>query len=409
MTITHDTPLRISAAVAGEGELFCFVSGGKTAAECHYRDGVVRFSILYDFRDVPLALQGKAQPGDEVCIRILPQRIELIVQGHIEDEEWPCGRHALAQAECIAHVDCSIEPFVPGENDEPCVLGTIAQAEGWKPEENVFVGDCMPYTDGERYHVLYLKDRHHHGSKWGLGAHQWSHISTGDFAKWQIHPMAVSIDAPQEGSICTGSWIRHDGVHYLYYTIRTCDGSPASICRSISEDGYHFRRDYGFAVQLSDRYTGASARDPKVILDEQDVYHMLLTTSLREEGRGCLAHLVSEDLNTWREEAQPLYVSPTQDEPECCDYFVKDGWHYLVFSLRSHGQYLYSRRPFSDWRTPADPIIPCKSVPKAAIWHDRIIFTGFDGHGHYAGTMTFTEAMVKEDGELRFVHPFSVD
>lgn len=407
MTLTHNTPLQITTLAAREGELFRFVCGDQTAASCTYMDGKVVFSIFYDFKDRPLVLEGAAQEGDAVCIRILPHRIELLVGEHMADEEWPCGRHALAEAECIAAAPCSMQPYVPdGEAEEPCVLGTIAQAEGWKPEENVFVGDCMPYTDGERYHVLYLKDRHHHCSKWGLGAHQWEHISTGDFKEWQIHPMAVGIDEPEEASICTGSWIRHGGRHYLYYTIRTCDGSPASICRSISEDGYHFSKDRGFAVLLSERYTGASARDPKVILDEQGVYHMLLTTSLRKEGRGCLAHLVSRDLDTWQEEAEPLYVSPTQDEPECCDYFFKDGWYYLVFSLRSHGQYLYSRKPFSQWKEPADPIIPCKSVPKAAIWRNRIIFTGFDGHGHYAGTMTFTEAEITGHGELRFIQPF---
>ena len=129
---------------------------------------------------------------------------------------------------------------------------------------------------------------------------------------------------------------------------------------------------------------------------------MFLTTSLRAEGRGCLAHLVSADADAWQEEPEPIYIAPGADEPECCDYFRADGWYYLVFSLRSHGQYLYSRKPFGDWKAPDDPVIPCKSVPKAAVWQDRIIFTGFDGHGRYAGTMTFLEAKPDKDGILRF-------
>lgn len=399
MMFTHDTPLQITAAVRGEGEIFRLMHGETAAADCRYEQGRIAFSIRYDFKEKPLRLEGAAKEGDEICIRVLPYRIELLVNGRVEDEEWPCGHHFLAQAQCFG---CAVEAFEPEMEEEPAVTGVFTEAEGWKPEENVFVGDCMPYTDGERYHVLYLKDRHHHCSKWGLGAHQWSHISTTDLRKWQIHPMAVAIDAPEEGSICTGSWIRRGETQYLFYTIRTCDGSPASICRSVSADGYHFRKDRDFRVLLSDRYTGASARDPKVILDGEGVYHMLLTSSLRQEKRGCLAHLTSRDLEEWQEQPEPMYVSPTQDEPECCDYFMKDGWYYLVFSLRSHGQYLYSRKPFTEWREPAKPIIPCKSVPKAAVWNDRIIFAGFDGHGSYAGTMTFTEAMVKENGELRF-------
>ena len=154
---------------------------------------------------------------------------------------------------------------------------------------------------------------------------------------------------------------------------------------------------------LSGRYNAASARDPKVICDGQGTYHMFLTTTLLEEKRGCLAHLVSPDAESWREEDEPIYVAPGKDEPECCDYFEMQGWYYLVFSLRGCGQYLLSRRPFDGWQVPVNPAIPCKSVPKAAIWNGRIIFTGFDGTGRYAGTMTFLEAAQGMQGELMFL------
>ncbi len=88
------------------------------------------------------------------------------------------------------------------------------------------VGDCMPYVHDGRYHVLYLKDRHHHASKWGRGGHQWAHI----------------------------------------YTVRIFDGSPAPLRRSVSGDGYHDVKDRDFSVCLSERYHAASARDPKVLL-----------------------------------------------------------------------------------------------------------------------------------------------
>ena len=89
-------------------------------------------------------------------------------------------------------------------------------------------------------------------------------------------------------------------------------------------------------------------------------------------------------------------------EPECPDYFYKDGLYYLVYSLIGKGYYQYSKEPFTNWQLPNDPIIPCKSVPKAAIWNNRLIFTGFDGKGKYAGTMTFLEADVQENGLLAF-------
>ncbi|MBO4885233.1 MAG: hypothetical protein J5602_07965 [Clostridia bacterium] len=392
--------IALTAAVSGEGELFRFERDGRCAAACARRNGEVEFSILYDFRGEPLRLRGAAADGEALCVRVLPQRVELWLGGRLQDEEWPCGRHFLEGARQAGPVRCAVTPYTAEEAPQPAVLGEFEGAEGWQPEENVFVGDCMPYADGGRYHVLYLKDRHHHHSKWGLGAHQWAHISTEDFRRWQIHPMAVTIDAPEEGSICTGSWIRRGDKQFLFFTIRSCDGSPARIGRSLSEDGWHFRRDEAFAMYLSERYNGASARDPKVIRDARGTYHMFLTTSLLAEGRGCLAHLTSPDADVWREEDEPIYIAPGRNEPECCDYFELNGWYYLVFSLRGQGRYLYSREPFAGWREPAEPVIPCKSVPKAAVWNGRIIFAGFDGRGQYAGTMTFLETFQGANGEL---------
>lgn len=213
----------------------------------------------------------------------------------------------------------------------------------------------------------------------------------------------MEIDDPTEGSICTGSWIYDSDTHYLFYTVRMCDGSPAKICRSVSQDGYHFEKDRAFSFTLSDKYTAPSARDPKIIKDEDGKFHMFLTTSLSDNGRGCLAHLMSEDLKEWRELDDPIYISEDgAGEPECSDYFYKDGFYYLIYSLHLKGYYQYSKKPFTDWQYPKNPIIPCKSVPKAAVWNDRLIFAGFDGNGVYGGTLTFLEAVVEGNGELAY-------
>jgi len=128
---------------------------------------------------------------------------------------------------------------------------------------------------------------------------------------------------------------------------------------------------------------------------------MFVTTTDKKIGRGCLAHLVSDDGESWREVGN-IYESPDGREPECSDYFEFGGKYYLIYSLSGVGHYLYSEEPFSGWVAPADPVIPCGTVPKAAIWRGRIIFAGFRGIGGYAGTMTFKEAWQNPDGTLRF-------
>lgn len=372
---------------------------------CSFEERKLDIAVKYDFSEKPpLHLSAAAKCGDRIRVHFLPYRLELYVNDILSDEEWPAGDHYLSTYP-IKDNGCSLSVYESkiSKKCEPAVLDEFQNAEGWQPEANVFVGDCMPYSHNGIYHVLYLKDRHHHRSKWGKGAHQWSHISTEDFINWKIHPMAVEIDDPAEGSICTGSWIYNGAKHYLFYTVRMCDGSPAQICRSVSNDGYHFEKDKSFNFTLSEKYTAQSARDPKIIKDASGLFHMILTTSLCDSKLGCLAHLISSDLDQWKELDEPLYIaSEDMGEPECPDYFYKDGFYYLVYSLIGKGYYQYSKEPFTNWQLPNDPIIPCKSVPKAAIWNNRLIFTGFDGKGKYAGTMTFLEADVQENGLLTF-------
>lgn len=393
----------LSFKVLRDGQLFSGTYKEETVISCVLKESELEFSIKYDFHEVPLRLMGKAKKEDTAKIVLLPFRIELYINGVLMDEEWPFGNDYLAVCDMEDYgCELSVEDGIYEKKEEPAVLGTFTGAEGWQPEEHVFVGDCMPYTYDGVYHVLYLKDRHHHKSKWRKGAHQWSHISTKDFVTWEIHPMAIELDDPKEGSICTGSWCYHNNRHYLYYTVRMCDGSPATICRSISEDGYHFEKDRSFSFVISDKYTGATARDPKIVKGEDGLFHMILTTFLAESMLGCLVHLVSKDLDVWEELEEPLYVAPEgMGEPECPDYFCWGGYYYLVYSLKGKGYYQYSAKPFSDWKVPSNPLIPCKRVPKAAPWDGRLVFAGFDTEdGNYGGTLTFLEVEAGENGEL---------
>lgn len=98
------------------------------------------------------------------------------------------------------------------------------------------------------------------------------------------------------------------------------DGSPAPIRRSVSADGFHFKKDKSFSFTLSERYNRASARDPKVVKSVDGLFHMFVTTTDKKIGRGCLAHLVSDDGESWREVGN-IYESPDGREPECSDYF----------------------------------------------------------------------------------------
>ncbi len=380
---------------------FRYELGGHPVLTAQWTAGVLTVSMAYEEHEQPLTLQCAAEVGDNIRYVFMPHRTELWKNDLLQDEEWGFGTALLYEGTLVHSEGTLTREDVPDASEVPNITGTFTQAEGWMPGNGVFVGDCMPYSHDDRYHVLYLKDRHHHRSKWGKGAHQWEHISTNDLVHWDIHPMAVSIDDPAEGSICTGSWMLEKDTHQLYYTIRMSDGTAAPICRSVSTDGYHFHKDRDFHFTLSDAYHGASARDPKVVRGEDGLLHMFVTTSITATGKGCLLHLTSTDGDKW-EEREPIYVSPDADQPECPDYLAYHGRYYLIFSHHGKAQYLLSDKPFTDWRKPEKDSIPCETVPKAAVWRDRILFTGFKRIEGYAGTMTFMEATVDEKGEFVF-------
>ena len=376
---------------------------GRKTLEIQAFDGNLTVSVQYDYDKRMLELISEVKEGDLVEVILLDHRIELYVNGEIKDEEWPCGNRLFALGdELVPNVNIRVNQYIEKENTPPCVVSTFENAEDWYPGNGVFVGDCMPYVNSGRYHVLYLKDRHHHRSKWGMGAHQWEHISTADFKNWQIHPMAVPITNKDEGSICTGSWIKCGDKEYLYYTIRRARGLPALICRSISSDGYHFEKDESFGFTLSEKYNGPVARDPKVIKGEDGLFHMFLTTVLVKENLGCLAHYVSSDLESWQEVENPVHVVENSDHPECPDYFKYDGKYYLVFSIRGRARYLVSSKPFEDFERIDDTLIPCAGVPKCAEWNGKLVFTGFKVINGYAGKMTFKQATADENGKLIF-------
>ena len=395
--------IKLSFKIGAEPFYAVSAKGGRRTLEIQYFDGILTFSAQYDYDRRPLEMRCETSVGGAVEVILMPHRIELYLNGVIMDEEWPAGERLFELGDGFAFGEgITAERFERNERLAPTVLGEIGSAEGWYPGNGVCVGDCMPYLRDGEYHVLYLKDRHRHGSKWGLGAHQWEHISTSDFKRWKIHPMAVPITEPWEGSICTGSWIRDEGTEYLYYTVRRGRGIPAPICRSVSLDGYHFEKDKKFGFTVSERYHAASARDPKVVKGTDGLFHMLLTTSLVKEGRGCLAHYVSSDMERWQEMAEPIYIAPDKAQPECPDYLEYGGRYYLVFSLHGRARYMVSDRPFEGFREPESSDIPCESVPKGAIWGDRIVFAGFRGIKGYDGSMTFKAARAAENGELIF-------
>ena len=375
----------------------------------------IEAEVLFDARETPVSLIGIPKNLSDVSVLICntQNRIALYINDKLHDEDWPIGKVLLENSVCDFILgDWNLHDDFSFNQNYLVSYGEVKNVQNWRPAgHNTGVGDCMPFSHGDTFHLFYLFDRRGHRSKWGLGAHQWAHISTEDFATWKEHPMAISIDEQYEGSICTGSVVFYNGLFYAFYAVRMSDGSPARMSWATSPDCINFTKS-GEYFELSSRYHTQSARDPMVFVDESGIAHMFVTTSLSTETgwKGCLAHLTSHDMLDWKE-TEPIVILDTDDQPECADYFSLNGWYYLVYSIRGAAKYYMSKQPFGPWESPENNILihPDCRVPKTAKFgKDRVMTAGFfvvPPERGYAGDVYFNEMVQQPDGTFEFIIP----
>lgn len=62
----------------------------------------------------------------------------------------------------------------------------------WSPDGlNAWAGDVSLLYENGNFHIFYLFDRRHHGSKFGQGGHQWAHLVSRDLRTWKDHGVVL--------------------------------------------------------------------------------------------------------------------------------------------------------------------------------------------------------------------------
>lgn len=293
------------------------------------------------------------------------------------------------------------------------------------PAAELFWGDAMPFYHDGVFHLFVLLDHAHHADFGGLGGHQWAHYSTTDLVHWQEHPLALPVGQPgsyDQYGICTGSVFYHEGVYYAFYATRKATGEgwvnyiTEQLCMATSRDGIHFQKAPAPIAEPEPGY-GKDYRDPCVFRNPATgQFHMLVTARLQPEpayGRGgCLAQLISDDLQHWRVIEPFLMHHHRGNPPECPDHFFWNGWYYLIFSHEGMARYRMSRGPLGPWIRPAVDTFegPLATVMKTAAWKDnRRLGAAFvrwrkdsvdNGAWSYAGNVIFRELVQHADGTL---------
>ncbi|MDD5729417.1 MAG: family 43 glycosylhydrolase, partial [Victivallales bacterium] len=281
----------------------------------------------------------------------------------------------------------------------------------WKPDNGFFVGDCMPFYHDGTYHLYYLLDQGHHNHPivGKAGGHQWAHASSQNLIDWKQHPLALPLDfASGETSICTGSVIEKDGKFYAFYALRASFFNEEHLRFAVSSDnGITFQKLPPGDWELPGTGFGPAFRDPEVFLDDDGVYHLLVSSRCRDGANknGVLLHARGTDLFHWSRYEPLLYA---QAVPECPNLFRWGKFYYLFFGQNGITHYRLSSDIKGPWLVPGNDIVGCPScrVMKSAPWENgRRIAAGWmptyeNGTSRFGGRTIFRELRQSPDGGI---------
>lgn len=239
---------------------------------------------------------------------------------------------------------------------DPTIQST-GNIDYFKPKGNLFVGDCIPFFHDGKYYLYWLLDSAHHKALGGLGGHQWALSVSSDLKTWKQYPVVLGIDEAWEKSICTGSVAYHAGKFYAFYATRLIDSAGKvneQLSYAISDDGIHFVKQKPNPFYTSaPGYSKRNFRDPKVVIDPDGTFHLFVASdedNAPTADNGALVHLTSKDLKHWAVAAPLIYGQA--DVPECPDYFLWNGWYYIIYGRGGNTFYLKSRHPYGPWEYP---------------------------------------------------------
>lgn len=116
---------------------------------------------------------------------------------------------------------------------------------------NAWAGDVVNFYHNGVYHLLYLYDRHHHGSRWGSGAHTMHHFTTKDFITWEEQVPLVSLDK-QWKTLGTGTMFYYGGKYYFSHGWHTSRNVPKELLGSTHLKEYYDKNGVFNAVSYEE-------------------------------------------------------------------------------------------------------------------------------------------------------------
>lgn len=368
---------------------------------------------------IPLGMLSNPDAEHEVVLQFTGVRWTLYIDGELLDNEYPYGyprwnptTHWQMDPRMISEAALFVPAITP--QSVKAKRARTAPIAYWSPVgHNTWVGDVATLYHQGRYHVFYLFDRRHHGSKFGQGAHYFEHLSTADFRTWTEHEPATPLEYQWE-CIGTGTPYVRNGKLCLAYGLHTerihpddQTTLPAQLAylKEHGRTGTFGRNAAG--VPIGATYS-VSADGVAAFSKTWDFYHPCRNPSVYTTPDGHLRMLANHHgKGIWEEDATDGGWRPIRpDFPpggDCTFYFRWDGFDYIIGGFTS----LWSK-PASAPETAYESVVAKGldfydglNVPAISeIPGSRFLMAGWVGVRGWGGVLAIRELLHFPDGRI---------
>ena len=286
---------------------------------------------------------------------------------------------------------------------------------------NSYVGDVMSFYHNGIYHLMYLIDRRHHGSRNGCGAHYICHLTSENLTDWWEQEPIAKIDKPWI-TYGTGTMLYHNEKYYMTYGLHTerYKGTEPKITPEFNKENQTFTNiRFEEVIEKGGLPTGASysySYDGITFKPSNILFHSARNPSAYKNSEGGITlycgyggegvyESSSFDKPFKRSDYNFDYVksSVMRSTSECPAFFDWNGYKYLIIGFTGYFRTLKKgSADFVDAAALGENIYDGLSVPMVAEFagERRIIAGWVESPWGWGGVLMQRELVQEENGKL---------
>ncbi len=371
----------------------------------------------------PLVLAGDDKVEHEFAVMFDGVRLQILCDGTVMDRDFPWGMPYSSGVPADCRVISQAVKHCRMSNDLSCMAVSEREILRDVPIQfytpygfNTWLGDVVVIRYQGRFHLFYLYDRRHHGSRRNRGAHEFWHLSSADLKDWVDHGPVFELDA-QWQTVGTGNaFIWEDKLHlsFGWHTARhvPCNQTAKHLFfRNLAETGRTGEWKYDQLGDLLPIGAGYAVSGDGICFQRTDrLIHYLENPSIFVQPDGGL-HMIqfgiweSDHLGDWRliqrdfpPSGRESFARNCLDCPAC---FELAGWEYLAVGFTAFFGRPKGTEEWIDFvRDGMDPY-DGSSVPMYSIWQeDRVIEGGWIGGMGWGSCLLLREMVALGNGRI---------